>query len=75
MSHQPIHEKIREMRRSAKLTAAQLCTVAEIETRYPKQYVSNIEAGKTGVSVAQLEKICTACGYSIEFRPIITLSF
>jgi len=69
-----IHEKIRVMRRSAKLTAAQLCTVAEIDTKYPKQYISNIEAGKTGISTAQLEKICIACGYSVEFVPIQTLS-
>ena len=62
------------MRRRAKLTASQLCTAAEIETKYPAQYVSNIEAGKTGVSVAQLEKICTACGFTIEFVPIITMT-
>lgn len=70
----PLHEKIRTMRRSAKLTAAQLCTAAGIETRYPKQYVNNLESGRTGISVAQLERICTACGYSIEFWPLITLS-
>lgn len=61
------------MRRSAKLTASQLCIAAGIQTKYPKQYISNIENGKGSISLTQLDKICTACGCSIEFKPIISI--
>lgn len=67
-------EKIDIMRRAADLSPAQFLKAVGIETKNPTNYYSMIKRDKRQLSPEKLQIAATACGCSIEFVPIHTLS-